>query len=107
MDTANSFNPAGALMFANATPSQLIRNSSFIPTIAVLLGILALLLVVGFQIRKHFRKNEAGNNDDPEQMLLLYEEMRRQGELTDSEFRSIKNQILPTRKNDQPTDRVS
>jgi len=93
-------------MFANTTPSQVIRNSSFLPTIAILLGILALLLVAGFQIRKHFRENENGNNDDPEQMLILYEEMRRQGELTDSEFRSIKNQILPTRKNDPKTDRV-
>ena len=92
-------------MFADATPTQLIRNSNFLPSIAVLLGILALLLVAGFQIRKHFRQNDTGNNDDPEQMLILYEEMRRQGELTDSEFRSIKNQILPTRKNDPETDR--
>lgn len=92
-------------MFADATPTQLIRSSNFLPTIAVLLGILALLLVAGFQIRTHFRGNDTGNNDDPEQMLILYEEMRRQGELTDSEFRSIKNQILPTRKNDPETDR--
>ena len=92
-------------MFADATPTQLIRNSNFLPSIAVLLGILALLLVAGFQIRKHFRQNDTDNNDDPEQMLILYEEMRRQGELTDSEFRSIKNQILPTRENDRETDR--
>ena len=51
----------------------------------------------GYRIRTRFRENESENAADPEEMLVLYAEMLRQGKLTDSEFRSIKNQVLPTR----------
>ena len=84
---------------------DIVSGSTFLPTMAVLLGILAALLLIGFWIRTRFVENASENSADPEELLVLYEEMRRQGDLTDEEFRSIKNQILPTRKNDQKTDR--
>ncbi len=84
-------------MLAANSLRDILSRSQFVPTIAVLLGILALLLLAGCSIRKRFLKNDSENPDEPEQMLLLYEEMRRQGKLSDSEFRSIKNQVLPTR----------
>jgi hypothetical protein len=84
-------------MLAANSFREILSRSQFVPTIAVLLGILALLLLAGCSIRNRFLKNESENPDEPEQMLLLYEEMRRQGKLSDSEFRSIKNQVLPTR----------
>ncbi len=84
-------------MFAANSFRDILSRSQFVPTIAVLLGILALLLLAGSSIRNRFLKNQSVNPDEPEQMLLLYEEMRREGNLSDSEFRSIKNQVLPTR----------
>ena len=71
---------------------------------AVLLGILAVLLLIGFWIRTRFHENASENAADPEQLLVLYEEMRRQGDLTDEEFRSIKSRILPSRSHDVPND---
>jgi len=84
-------------MFAANSFRDILSRSQFVPTIAVLLGILALLLLAGSSIRNRFLKNESENPNEPEQMLLMYKEMRRQGNLSDSEFRSIKNQVLSTR----------
>ena len=83
---------------------DLISRSTFLPTMAVLLGILAALLLIGFWIRTRFRENASENAADPEELLVLYEEMRRQGDLTDEEFRSIKNRILPSRSHDVTQD---
>ena len=83
---------------------DLISRSTFLPTMAVLLGILAALLLIGFWIRNRFHKNRSENAANPEEMLILYEEMRRQGDLTDEEFRSIKNRILPSRSHDVTQD---
>lgn len=79
---------------------DLISQSTFFPTMAVLLGILVVLLLIGFWIRARFQRNGPENATDPEELLVLYEEMRRQGDLTDEEFRSIKNRILPSRSHD-------
>jgi len=87
-------------MLARDTFRDILSRSHFLPTIAVLLGILVVVLMVGYQIRTRFRKTLSENAADPEEMLVLYEEMRRQGKLSDSEFRSIKNQILPSRSHD-------
>ena len=76
---------------------DIVSGSTFLPTMAVLLGILAALLLIGFWIRTRFVENASENSADPEELLVLYEEMRRQGDLTDEEFRSIKNRILPSR----------
>ena len=83
---------------------DLVSRSTFLPTMAVLLGILAVLLLIGFWIRTRFHENASENAADPEQLLVLYEEMRRQGDLTDEEFRSIKSRILPSRSHDVPND---
>ncbi len=87
-------------MLARDTFRDILSRSHFLLTIAVLLGILVVVLMVGYQIRTRFRKTLSENAADPEEMLVLYEEMRRQGKLSDSEFRSIKNQILPSRSHD-------
>ena len=84
-------------MLARDTFRDVLSRSHFLPTIAVLVGILVVVLMIGYQIRTRFRENLSENAADPEAMLVLYEEMRRQGKLSDSEFRSIKNQILPSR----------
>ena len=83
---------------------DLVSRSTFLPTMAVLLGILAALLLIGFWIRTRFHENASENAADPEELLILYEEMRRQGDLTDEEFRSIKNRILPSRSHDVTQD---
>ena len=87
--------PTPLLAFRNLR--DIVSGSTFLPTMAVLLGILASLLLIGFWIRARFFENASENSADPEQLLVLYEEMRRQGDLTDEEFRSIKNRILPSR----------
>ena len=87
-------------MLARDTVRELLTRSNFLPTIAVLLGILVVVLMIGYRIRTRFRENESENAADPEEMLVLDAEMRRQGKLTDSEFRSIKNEILPSRSHD-------
>ena len=87
--------PTPLLAFRNLR--DIVSGSTFLPTMAVLLGILASLLLIGFWIRARFFDNASENSADPEQLLGLYEEMRRQGDLTDEEFRSIKNRILPSR----------
>jgi len=84
-------------MLARDTVREFLNRSNFLPTIAVLLGILVVVLVVSYRIRTRFWENNSDNAADPEEMLVRYEEMRRQGKLTDSEFRSIKNQIMPSR----------
>ena len=83
---------------------ETLTRSKFLPTIAVLLGILVALLLIGYWIRGRFQENDSENSAEPEEMLVRYEEMRRQGELTDSEFRSIKNQILPSRSHTPDSD---
>ena len=83
---------------------EILTRSQFLPTIAVLLGILVVLLLIGYWIRTRFRENETENAAEPEEMLVLYKEMWRQGQLTDSEFRSIKNQILPSRSHTPDSD---
>ena len=85
------------LPLAYSNLSDLVSRSTFLPTMAVLLGILAALLLIGFWFRTRFLENATENSADPEELLVLYEEMRRQGDLTDEEFRSIKNRILPSR----------
>lgn len=87
-------------MFAANSFREILSRSQFVPTIAVLLGILVVVLMIGYRIRTRFRENESENAADPEEMLVLYAEMLRQGKLTDSEFRSIKNEILPSRSHD-------
>ena len=83
---------------------ETLTRSQFLPTIAVLLGILVVLLLIGCWIRTRFRENETENAAEPEEMLVLYKELLRQGELTDSEFRSIKNQILSSRSHTPDSD---
>ncbi|MDP7277688.1 MAG: hypothetical protein QF363_19570 [Planctomycetaceae bacterium] len=71
---------------------------SFLPTIACLVGILCVLLIIAFAIRKRFRQSEVAGDDRIEEMLVEYQEMRRQGDLTPEEFRSIKNRLLLSRE---------
>jgi len=47
----------------------------------------------------HFRENEDRHVDTSE-LLLQFSEMRREGDLTDDEFRSIKKRLV------DPTDKV-
>jgi len=84
-------------MLAVRSLSETITRSELLPIMAVLVGILIVLLLIAFWIRNRFYKNRSENAANPEEMLILYEEMRRQGQITDSEFRSIKGQILPSR----------
>ncbi len=71
---------------------------SFLPSIAWLVGILCVLLIIGWAIRKRFQQSDDEGDDRIEEMLVEYQEMRRQGDLTPEEFRSIKNRLLLSRK---------
>ncbi len=80
------------------------RQSTFLPTIAALLGLLAVLLFLAYKIRATFYERQTDDPADSEEMLLMFEEMRREGDLTDPEFRSIKSRILPSRTEDKPAE---
>ena len=96
--------PMTTTILAYTELRDLVSRSTFLPTMAVLVGILAALLLIGFWIRSRFHEITSENAADPEELLVLYEEMRRQGDLTDEEFRSIKSRILPSRSHDVQKD---
>ena len=67
---------------------------SYLPWFGCLVGILLVLLVISFAIRSRFREDDTDDDDRIEEMLVEYQEMFRQGDLTTEEFRSIKNRLL-------------
>jgi hypothetical protein len=70
---------------------RLMQRSSW--TWVALAVVLVLLAAVVFWIRSRFREDSGPAADDDE-MLRLASELRRQGDLSDEEFRSLKGRLL-------------
>ena len=56
-------------------------------------AVIALGIMIMFWIRSRFR-DDADSDTDPHSMLTQIRELRREGELTDEEYRSIKGRLV-------------
>jgi uncharacterized membrane protein len=79
-----------------------LRSGSF--TELILWGtILLLLLVVAFMVVRKLRDSNVRNDQHPLEMLSNFQEMRVQGDINDSEFRTIQsllNTSIPKEANE-------
>lgn len=69
-----------------------ILNASLVEWILLLLALSVLFWVI-IRIKSWFREHEDVDEANRE-MLLQFRDLRRQGELTDEEYRSIKGQLM-------------
>jgi hypothetical protein len=58
----------------------------------VTLLLVGLLVWSAFKFRAWYRE-DTGPADDPHELLLLFKDMQRQGDLTDEEYRSIRGRL--------------
>ena len=69
------------------------------PTVQAVLGlvVLSILIASGFWLVARFRDNNAEDVLDPNQLLANFEEMHREGDISGTEFRTIKASMTRTR----------
>jgi uncharacterized membrane protein len=69
------------------------------PNVQAVLGIMVLciLIAVGFWLVASFRDNAAKDVLDPEELLANFEEMHREGDISGTEFRTIKASVTRSR----------
>ena len=62
------------------------------PTVQAVLGILVLCVLIasGFWLVSIFRDRAINDGQDPREVLANFEEMRREGDISEKEFRTIK-----------------
>ena len=75
-----------------------ILNASLVEWIVLVVSVVVLVWLI-VRIRTRFREDEDLTACDHE-MLLQFRDLRRQGDLTEEEFRSIKNRLLQTTDDD-------
>lgn len=63
-----------------------------IPTVQAVLGlvILSVMIAAGFWLVSSFRDSTANDRLDPQELLANFEEMHREGDISGTEFRTIK-----------------
>ncbi len=71
-------------------------------TNGVTLLLVGLLIWSAFKFRAWYRE-DTGPADDPHELLLLFKDIRRQGDLTDEEYRSIRGRLSGEAADDSAT----
>jgi uncharacterized membrane protein len=54
-------------------------------------AVLCVLIAVGFWVMARFRDCAAGDQESPSEVLRNFQEMRRQGDISEAEFRTIQS----------------
>ncbi len=77
-------------------------NSS-IPQLTLWGTVLLLMLAVAFSVLRRLRDSTVGDQHHPKEMLVKFQEMRVQGDINDSEYRTIQSLLKtqpPTKEKD-------